>query len=194
MKTQKLVLSIMLFAGLSACTLAAGPSVDASVTLDGKPIALKHGRAWLEGFKTSVTTIKVYLAEQDMADLVSELPRFAPHGDDKHGTRLAIELSAVGDGKQFCEPTHHFPQEDVTVKLFLKDPDYGKFFERETVEITDASVTDWFVTGKLHWKGKEDVAENVATTEWSVNFRLPVEGDNKNLLSGKEGAALCSKK
>lgn len=161
----------LLFAGT---TFAEAPkvTVQASVTIDGKTIALPHARA----FSTAMPYALIYFAEKPLDDYIYGTGgNSATWADGKYGTvlRLAPAVNHESTGQAITHYAIPEAKQNEDDRVEVRSPSIGNWQEHWLsqigIQIDHLESSDGVMRGKLSWQGEGPVSA------WSVTFSVPLE-------------------
>jgi hypothetical protein len=156
----------------AASASAADPKVEASVTIEGKTIALPHARA----FSTGMPFVLIYFVEKPLDGL-----KYGTAGTDAtwsggaYGTmlRFAPALDPRDEGKpvqRYVIPEAAAEEDD---RVALRSARIGnwqaQWLSQEGIRIESLESSNGVVRGTLSWRGKAPVSA------WSASFSVPLE-------------------
>jgi len=172
----RLAVSVLLV--LTATLLgAASPQAAGSVTINGKTIALTHGRAWKTGEAMGVPTISVILAEKPL-DGLDWSKGDGNFGEGQRGVALRIDPSADPKAERGREPYRYAVQEDYEIQLHAGSyRGWNAATLAASMQVEELAVAGGWVTGKLEWTGTlpNPFEESERVTAYSATFKLPLE-------------------
>lgn len=166
-----LLAGALLFAG-TAMADAPKTTVKASVTIDGKTIALPHVRA----FSTGMPFILIYFAEKPLDGFkYGSGGNDATWSDGRFGTVLRFAPAFHADDKGKSVQRYVIPEAKANEddRVTLRSASVGKWEEQLLsqigITIGQLESSDGVVRGKLSWKGAPPISA------WSVEFSVPLE-------------------
>ena len=147
-------------------------TVGASITIEGKTIALPHVRA----FSTGMPYVLIYFAEKPLDGF-----KYGTGGSDstwsggQYGTvlRLAPALQTGDEGKPVVRYTIPEAKANEDDRVAVRSADVNHWQEQWLSQIgiktTQLESRDGVLHGKLSWQGEPPVSA------WSVEFSVPLE-------------------
>lgn len=161
----------LLFAG-TAFAEAPKATVQASVTIEGKTIALPHARA----FSTGMPYALIYFSEKPLDDFrYGSGGNTATWADGKYGTVLRLAPAVTQESADQAVVRYTIPEakQNEDDRVEVRSPSVGQWQEhwlsQMGIQTGHLESSDGVMRGKLSWQGEGPVGA------WSVEFSVPLE-------------------
>ncbi len=161
----------LLFAG-TAFAEAPKATVQASVTIEGKTIALPHARA----FSTGMPYALIYFSEKPLDDFrYGSGGNTATWADGKYGTVLRLAPAVTQESADQTVVRYTIPEakQNEDDRVEVRSPSVGQWQEhwlsQMGIQTGHLESSDGVMRGKLSWQGEGPVGA------WSVEFSVPLE-------------------
>jgi hypothetical protein len=173
---MRIMLLSMILGLLVSASAAHADQASASITIDGKTVALTHARAWNVGVSMGVPIIEVYFAEKDLAGM-NWSEGYKNFEDGRRGVALRLAPSSISKDRK--EPYRYTIDKDSFVYAIAENCHHWNDAVLDIgdgLKVADITVNKNIVSGRVDWRGNDEcpMSEH-AVTAWSAQFNLPLE-------------------
>jgi hypothetical protein len=160
-----------------AAPAAYATQASASITIDGKTVALTHARAWNVGVSMGSPIIEIYFAEKDLAGM-NWVEGYKNFEDGRRG--VALKLAPTSTNKAGSkEPYRYTIDKDSFVYAIAENCHHWNdalLDIGDGLKVADITVSKNMVSGRAEWHGNDECPmSDHAVTAWSAEFSLPLE-------------------